>query len=79
MVIIIVIKNPLYQIKSIQFNESTILYIGSIKFTIEEEKSKGITRSKINIISWPTKSFNYQFKLINEAILLRKNLIIEKI
>ena len=66
---------PLNLIKSIQFNESTLCYIGSIKFTIEEEENKKIPRIRINTISWPTKTFNHQFKLINEAILQQKTLI----
>jgi hypothetical protein len=69
---------PLHRIKSIQFHESTLLYIGSIKFTMEKEESEKTPRNNINIISWPTKSFNYQFKLINEAILRQKILISEK-
>jgi hypothetical protein len=66
---------PLRRIKSIQFNESTLLYIGSIKFTIEGEENEMIPRIRINTISWPTKTFNNQFKLIKEAILQQKTLI----
>jgi hypothetical protein len=51
-----VIKNPLYQIKSIQFNESTILYIGSIKFTIEEEKVKVLRVAKLILSVGPQKA-----------------------
>jgi hypothetical protein len=70
---------PLHRIKSIQFHESTLLYIGSIKFTIEKELNEKTSRSNIDIISWPTKSFNCQFTLMNEAILRQKSLISEKI
>jgi hypothetical protein len=70
---------PLHRIKSIQFHESTLLYIGSIKFTIEQDASEKTSRSNIDVISWPTKSFNCQFTLMNEAILRQKSLISGKI
>jgi hypothetical protein len=65
---------PLNRIKSINFTECSLMQTGIIQFTIEGE-SGGFWQNAENAIIWSFKGQNYQFKLINEAILQKKALI----